>query len=142
MGRASVCDGKRAAQEHDTEKASQHWWRWVEPWYVVHALVGIAIERGGSSPPAPGRQPGWQCGRYWFGDGRSELWGAYRPLWGRLADGHRLHRFLLTGGLLVTAVALELFALVSTPIAWCGLAFLQGCTPALPPSATPRATRR
>jgi uncharacterized protein len=68
--------------------------------------------------------------------------GLTAPLWGRLADGYRLHRFLLTGGLLVTAVALESFALVSTPIAWCGLAFLQGCTPALPPSATPRATRR
>src|SRR4029434_10853098 len=48
MGRASVCDGKRAAQEHDTEKASQHWWRWVEPWYVVYALVGIAMS--GAAP--------------------------------------------------------------------------------------------
>jgi hypothetical protein len=48
MGRASVCDGKRATQEHDTEKASQHWWRWVEPWYVVYALVGIAMS--GAAP--------------------------------------------------------------------------------------------
>ena len=54
--------------------------------------------------------------------------GGLPPPLGRLADGYRLHRFLLTGGLLVTAVALGAFALVSTPIAWCGLAFLQGCT--------------
>jgi hypothetical protein len=43
-----------------------------------------------------------------------------------MADGYRLHRFLLTGELLITALALASFALVSTPMAWCGLAFLQG----------------
>src|SRR5215467_833866 len=54
------------------------------------------------------------------------LGGLTASFWGRLADGYRLHRFLLTGGLLVTAVALASCALVSTPLAWGGLAFLQG----------------
>ena len=142
MGRASVCDGKRAAQEHDTEKASQHWWRWVEPWYVVYALVGIAMS--GEAPlllPLAVSRVG-NAADIGLVVVALSFGGLTAPLWGRLADGYRLHRFLLTGGLLVTAVALESFALVSTPIAWCGLAFLQGCTPALPPSATPRATRR
>jgi MFS family permease len=126
----------------DARQRWQHWRRWVEPWYVVYALVGIAMS--GAAPlllPLAVSRVG-NAADIGVVMAALSFGGLTAPFWGRLADGYRLQRFLLTGGLLVTTVALGAFALVSTPRAWCGLAFLQGCPPALPPSATPRATRR
>jgi MFS family permease len=110
----------------DARQRWQHWWRWVESWYVVYALLGIAMS--GAAPlllPLAVSRVG-NAADIGLVMAAMSLGGLTAPHWGRLADGYRLHRFLLTGGLLVTAVALASFALVSTPMAWCGLAFLQG----------------
>jgi MFS family permease len=110
----------------DVRQRWQHWRRWVEPWYVVYALLGMAMS--GAAPlllPLAVSRVG-NAADIGLVMASMSLGGLTAPLWGRLADGYRLHRFLLAGGLLLTAVALASFALVSTPMAWCGLAFLQG----------------
>jgi MFS family permease len=110
----------------DVRQCWQHWRRWVEPWYVVYALLGITMS--GAAPlllPLAVSRVG-NAADIGLVMAALSLGGLTAPLWGRLADDFRLHRFLLTGGLLVTAVALASFALVSTPMAWCSLAFLQG----------------
>ena len=45
---------------------------------------------------------------------------------GGTADRHRLHRWLLAGGLAVTATGLAAFPFTTAPVIWLGLAFLQG----------------
>jgi DHA1 family tetracycline resistance protein-like MFS transporter len=54
------------------------------------------------------------------------LGGLTAPLWGSLADRHRLHRWLLSGGLMVSAIGLAAFPFTKTQAAWLGLALLQG----------------
>jgi len=53
------------------------------------------------------------------------LGGLSGPLWGGLADRYRLHRWLLAGGLLVTALGLALLPFTSGVPAWAGLALLE-----------------
>jgi hypothetical protein len=54
------------------------------------------------------------------------LGGLAAPLWGALADRYRLHRFLLAGGLLVTALSLALFSSTTALVVWLALALAQG----------------
>jgi DHA1 family tetracycline resistance protein-like MFS transporter len=54
------------------------------------------------------------------------LGGLAAPFWGNLADRYRLYRWLLFGGLLLLALALLIFAFTSNPVAWLGLALVQG----------------
>jgi MFS family permease len=110
----------------DARQLWQPWWRWVEPWYVVYALLGITMN--GMAPlllPLAVSRVG-NAADIGLVMAAMSLGGLTAPLWGSLADGYRLHRALLTGGLVVTAVGLAAFPLVSSPLAWCGLAFLQG----------------
>jgi Major Facilitator Superfamily len=54
------------------------------------------------------------------------LGGLLAPMWGRLADQHRLHRVLLVGGLLIAAVGVGGIAFTTSWVAWIGLALLHG----------------
>jgi DHA1 family tetracycline resistance protein-like MFS transporter len=101
-------------------------WRWVEPWYLAYALLGataagvapillpLAVSRTGSAA------------HIGLVMAAVSLGGLTAPLWGGLADRYRLHRWLLVGGLLVTAGGLAVFPLSARPTVWLGLALLQG----------------
>jgi DHA1 family tetracycline resistance protein-like MFS transporter len=100
--------------------------RWVEPWYLAYALLGataagltsillpLAVSHTGSAT------------HIGLVMAAVSLGGLTAPLWGGLADRYRLHRWLLAGGLLVTAGGLAVFPFTTQPAAWFGLALLQG----------------
>lgn len=102
------------------------WRRWVEPWYLAYGLLG-ATAAGLVPillPLAVSRVHGaTQVGLVMAA---VSLGGLTAPLWGRLADRHRLHRWLLGGGLCLTAAGLAAFGFTTAPAAWIGLALLQG----------------
>ena len=87
--------------------------KWIEGWYSSYALLGVAaagllpillpleVER-----TADASQLGIVLAAFSFG-------GLTAPLWGRLADSHRLHRALLAGGLACTAVGAAAFPFLS-----------------------------
>jgi MFS family permease len=54
------------------------------------------------------------------------LGGLTALLWGSLADRHRLHRWMLFGGLLLTTIGLAAFPLTTNKSIYLGLALLQG----------------
>jgi MFS family permease len=109
-----------------SQQTRSSWRRWVEPWYVAYALLGmtatgvipivvpLAISRLGSAADVGLVMAAISLG------------GLTAPLWGGLADRYRLHRWLLVGGLVVTAVGLALFPFTTTRAAWLGLALIQG----------------
>ena len=112
------------------EGAVQHgvraWLRWVEPWYLAYALLGATVA---------GLLPILLPLTVARGHGATEvglvmaalnLGGLTAPLWGGLADRHRLHRLLLAGGLFFTAVGVLAFAFVTEWTVRLGLALLQG----------------
>jgi len=100
--------------------------RFVEPWYLAYALLGattaglvpillpLTVSRGHSATEVGLVMAALSLG------------GLTAPLWGGLADQHRLHRWMLAGGLLVTALGLAAFSLVTAPAVWLGLALIQG----------------
>jgi DHA1 family tetracycline resistance protein-like MFS transporter len=100
------------------------WFRWVEPWYLVYALLGtiiaglipvllpLRVDQSGNAS-----QVGWVMAAVSLG-------GLSAPLWGSLADRFHLHRTTLIGGLLLTTLGLTAFALTSQPMLWFGLALL------------------
>ena len=100
--------------------------RWVEPWYATYALLGAA--RNGLVPILLPLAVGLSGGAAQAGlvMGAVSLGGLSAPLWGRLADRRRLHRWILVGGLLATAAALVGFALVLAPYARIALALMLG----------------
>jgi DHA1 family tetracycline resistance protein-like MFS transporter len=102
------------------------WLRWVEPWYLAYALLGVSV--AGLIPilipllvNSTGNvaQVGLVMAGFSFG-------GLAAPLWGSLADRFRLHRVLLVGGLFLTALGLALFPFAGSSLAWLLLALLQG----------------
>ncbi len=119
---------------NDTEKptpkvltaSSAHVWRWVEPWYLAYAFQGagaaglipillpLIVNQAGSVA-----QVGLVMAGFNFG-------GLAAPLWGALADRFRVHRLLLAGGLLLTALGLVLFPFVHGTGPWLALALVQG----------------
>jgi DHA1 family tetracycline resistance protein-like MFS transporter len=100
--------------------------RWVEPWYLAYALLGataagltsillpLAVSHTGSAT------------HIGLVMAAVNLGGLTAPLWGGLADRYRLHRWLLAGGLLVTAGGLAVFPFTTRPAVWFALALLQG----------------
>ncbi len=103
--------------------------RWqdrIEIWYLAYALMGLTVaglvpvliplvvgEASGSV------QVGWVMATISLG-------GLTSPLWGGLADRYRLHRWLLAGGLLLTAIGLAGFPADLRPALWFILALAQG----------------
>jgi DHA1 family tetracycline resistance protein-like MFS transporter len=102
------------------------WRHWIEPWYVAYALLGttatgvvpivvpLAISRLGSAADVGLVMAAISLG------------GLTAPLWGGLADRYRLHRWLLAGGCVATALGIALLPFTITRAAWLGLALLQG----------------
>jgi MFS family permease len=99
---------------------------WVEPWYLAYALQGVVV--AGVIPIALPLAAGGGGNVALVGlvMAAFSLGGLTAPLWGALADRHRLHRSLLSGGLLVLGAALALFALLDTPAIRLGLALTLG----------------
>jgi len=103
--------------------------RWkdrIEPWYAAYALMGMVV--AGLTPvliplvvgKASGSvQVGWVMAAISLG-------GLTAPIWGGLADRYRLHRWLLAGGLLLTAICIGGFPTGARPILWSALALGQG----------------
>ena len=102
------------------------WQRWIEPWYLAYALLGattsgmapillpLIVSRTGGA-----NHIGLVMAIFYLG-------GLMSPLWGGLADRHSLHRWVLSGGLLVAAVGLALFPFTTNRAASLGLALMQG----------------
>jgi MFS transporter, DHA1 family, tetracycline resistance protein len=100
--------------------------RWIEPWYVAYALLGIS--GAGMAPILLPLVVNKASSASMVGlvMAALSLGGLTAPLWGGLADKNRLHRWLLAGGLLVTALGLLFFAFADGFVAWVGLALVQG----------------
>src|SRR5262249_50367964 len=105
---------------------SSRWPYGVAPWYVAYALLGttatgvipivfpLTISRLGSPTDVGVVMAALSLG------------GLTAPLWGSLADRYRIHRWLLAGGCIVTAVGLAVLPFTTTRAAWLGLALVQG----------------
>ncbi len=104
----------------------RQWLEWIEPWYLVYALMGVVVaglvpvliplivnkirECRAGGPGGGGPQPGRITS----------------PLWGGLADRYRAHRILLAGGMLFASLGLAAFAFTSQPPIWILLAIITG----------------
>ena len=100
--------------------------KWIEPWYFSYALQGAAV--GGLIPillPVFVNRFGNPID-VGFVMAAFSLGGLTAPFWGELADRYRLHGLLLAGGLLLTGLALVVFAFSTSLPEWLDLAFLQG----------------
>jgi DHA1 family tetracycline resistance protein-like MFS transporter len=102
------------------------WQKWIEPWYMAYAVLGLTV--AGLVPvliPLIVSRSG-NAGLVGLVVAAVSLGGLSAPLWGSLADRHRLHRLLLAGGMLIASVGLAAFALTTNPVVWCLLALVQG----------------
>jgi MFS transporter, DHA1 family, tetracycline resistance protein len=107
-----------------SENTLTNWRKWIEPWYLAYALLGVTIAGllpvllplrvGQTGNPA---QIGWVMAAVSLG-------GLSAPLWGVLTDRYHLHRWVLIIGLFLTASGLTAFAFSSQPAIWFGLALL------------------
>jgi MFS family permease len=98
----------------------------VEPWYFAYGLLGVTV--AGVVPilvPLTVSRA-QNAGEVGLVMAAVSLGGLTAPVWGRLADRRRLHRSLLAGGLLATALGLAAFPFTTTPMVWLGLALLAG----------------
>ena len=112
------------AKTGTNENARVSWRTWIEPWYLVYAILGATIaglipvllplKVGQAGTPA---QVGWVMAAVSLG-------GLSAPLWGVLADRYRLHRWVLVIGLFLTALGLTAFAFSSQPVIWFGMALI------------------
>ncbi|MGH2360824.1 MAG: MFS transporter, partial [bacterium] len=102
------------------------WRSWVEPWYVVYALLGATV--GGLSPILLPLAVGRTNAPSDVGlvMGAVSLGGLTAPVWGRLAERSRFRRLLLVGGLVMISIGLSAFPFTSKTTALVGLALLQG----------------
>lgn len=104
---------------------AQHTWGdWIEPWFLSYGLLGVVI--AGLLPivlPLLVSQQGTaaQVGMVIASFNAS---GLTAPLWGWLADRYRLHRWLLLGGLLVSACASVLLLWTQTIALWMLVGFV------------------
>ncbi len=107
-------------------KPANSWRKWVEPWYLTYALQGTVI--AGLLPillPLMVSQSG-NAANIGLVIAALSLGGLTAPVWGSLADRYRLHRWLLAGGLLISAGGVVVFSMTTQPALWIGLALLLG----------------
>ena len=100
--------------------------RYIESWYMAYALLGLTV--AGVTPILLPLAISYVGSAMDVGlvMALMSLGGLLAPLWGRLADRHRLHRSLLVSGLVITAVGLAVFPFTHNRAIWLGLALLQG----------------
>ncbi len=106
--------------------AAQTWRHWIEPWYLVYALLGAVA--AGLIPvllPLIASQDG-SAAQVGLVVAAVSLGGLTAPAWGSLADRYRLHRWLLVGGLLVITASLVGIALTASPAVRFIFALLEG----------------
>ena len=121
VGRPGSNRRGRRAGNHRGQSPEGTWRQWVEPWYLVYALGGIAAGLIPIMMPlivSKARSPaliGTVMGAY-------SLSGLTAPLWGGLADRFHMFRWMMIGGVGVAALGLLLFALSHTPSIWILLA--------------------
>ncbi|MFN2150251.1 MAG: MFS transporter [Anaerolineales bacterium] len=106
------------------EKASGSWRKWVEPWYVVYAMLGTII--AGLIPVLLPLRVGQSGNPSQVGIVMAavSLGGLSAPIWGALTDRYHMHRWVLVVGLFLTATGLTAFAFSSQPAIWFGMALL------------------
>ena len=108
------------------DKTQQHWLKWIEPWYLVYAIMGLVV--AGLVPvliPLVVGKSG-NAGQVGLVVAAVSLGGLTAPLWGNLADRYRAHRVLLAGGMLVACLGLAAFAFTTQALVWILLAMLAG----------------
>ncbi len=83
--------------------------KWVESWYISYAFLGLSA--AGLIPILLPLLVGRTSGAKDIGlvMAAFSLGGLTAPLWGWFADRYRLHRWLLVGGLLATALGATVF---------------------------------
>ncbi len=88
--------------------------KWIETWYVSYALLGLSA--AGLMPLLLPLFVGRTSGAAHIGlvMAAFSLGGLTSPLWGGIADRFRLHRWLLRGGLVCTAVGAAFFPFSSS----------------------------
>ena len=106
------------------ENARGGWRKWVEPWYMVYAILGaiiaglipvlLPLRVGQAGNPT---QVGWVMAAVSLG-------GLSAPFWGILTDRYHLHRQVLVVGLFLATTGLTAFAFSSQPAIWFGMALL------------------
>lgn len=108
------------------KKNARSWGQWIEPWYLIYGLLGISI--AGLAPILLPVEVSRTGGATEIGLVMAvfNLGGLTAPVWGYLADEHRLHRFLVIGGLILTVVGLVFFPFTSSLVGWVGFALMQG----------------
>ena len=101
--------------------------RWVEPWYLSYAILGCTM--GGMFPiliPLLALKRFSSACHVGLIMAAFNLGGLMAPIWGSVADRYRIHRVLLTSGLIITAIALAALSFTNTFSFWLGLALIQG----------------
>jgi DHA1 family tetracycline resistance protein-like MFS transporter len=100
--------------------------KWVESWYISYAFLGLSA--AGLVPLLLPLVISHTSGAAGIGlvMAAFSLGGLTSPVWGGLADRFRLHRRLLVGGLIETALGAALFPFTLSLSLRIGLAFLAG----------------
>ena len=111
LSEAQTSDGRpqsevgRGIRLHGLVTFPQRITRWVEPWFLAYTCLGIV--QGGLLPVLLPLSAGG-ASHAGLIVGIMNLAGLTAPYWGHLADGRRLHRQVLLGGILVVLVPLLL----------------------------------
>ena len=101
--------------------------RWMEPWYLSYAILGCTI--GGMVPiliPLLAFKRFGSACHVGLVMAAFNLGGLLTPIFGSVTDRFSIHRELLVGGLIITAIALAALSFTNTFSLWLGLALIQG----------------
>ena len=101
--------------------------RWISIWFLAYALLG-AVSSGLLPILLPLMIVGLTHHLSWvaYVMGGFNLGLLTSPLWGVLADRHRLHRPIFAAGFLGLGAALAIMPFVPGILPWTGLSFLAG----------------